>query len=276
MIMKLCSFFNAISQKVVDPMKLTKLQDYLILMMCNLETIFPPSFFDLMPHLLVHIVYEMKYLGHAFLHQMYPFERFITVLKKYVHNRSHPKGCMVQGWATEEVIEFTVDYMDLQVIGKPISRYEGRLSGKGTQCHTTFNADYVTYTQVHFTVLKQSVQVVSYVRMHVQMLRSSNPKKSEDWIVREHRNNFGSWLHLQIMDQDVGVQLVDMNPDDIEILQILASGPLTVIHTYTSYDINDYTFYTREQDTKKTNQNSGVRTNAYDCDGNRKTYYGFI
>jgi hypothetical protein len=41
-IMKLCLFFNAISQKVVDPMKLTKLQDDLILIMCNLETIFPP------------------------------------------------------------------------------------------------------------------------------------------------------------------------------------------------------------------------------------------
>jgi hypothetical protein len=32
------------------------------------------------------------------------------------------------------------------------------------------------------------------------MLRSSNPKKSKDWIAREHRNNFGSWLRLQIMD----------------------------------------------------------------------------
>jgi hypothetical protein len=112
-IMKLCSFFNAISQKVVDPMKLTKLQDDLIRTMCNLKKIFPPSFFDLMPHLLIHIVHEMKYLGPMFLHQMYPFERFMTVLKKYVHNRSHLEGCMVQGWATEEVIEFAVDYMDL-------------------------------------------------------------------------------------------------------------------------------------------------------------------
>jgi hypothetical protein len=40
------------------------------------------------------------------------------------------------------------------------------------------------------------------------------------------------------MDQDVGVQLVDTNPDDIEILQILASGPSTMSHRYTSYDIN--------------------------------------
>jgi hypothetical protein len=136
-------------------MKLTKLQDNLILTMCNLEAIFPPSFFDLMSHLLVHIVHEMKYLGPIFLHQMYPFEMFMTVLKKYVRNLSHPKGCMVQGWATEEVIKFVVDYMDLQVIGKPISRHEGCLSGKETRGHTTFNVnDYVTYTQVHFTVLQ--------------------------------------------------------------------------------------------------------------------------
>jgi hypothetical protein len=53
---------------------------------------------------------------------------------------------MVQGWATKEVIEFAVDYMDLQAIGKPISRHEGRLSGKGTRGHTTFNVDYTTST----------------------------------------------------------------------------------------------------------------------------------
>jgi hypothetical protein len=96
--------------------------------------------------------------------------------------------------------------------------HKGYLSGKGTRGHTTFNVDYVTYTKEHFIVLQQSVPVTPYVKMHVQMLQSSNLKKSEDWIAREHRNNFGSWLHLQIIDQDAGVQLVDTNPDDIEIL----------------------------------------------------------
>jgi hypothetical protein len=85
-------------------MKLTKLQDDLILTMCNLETIFPPSYFDFMPHLLVHIVHEMKYLGHVFLHQMYPFERFMTVLKKYVCNRSRLQDCMVQGWQQRKLL----------------------------------------------------------------------------------------------------------------------------------------------------------------------------
>jgi hypothetical protein len=143
--------------------------------------------------------------------------------------------------------------MDLQAIGEPISRQEGRLSGKGTRGHTSFNADYVTYTQAHFTVLQQSIPVAPFVRMHVQMLRSSNPKNSKDWIAGEHQTNFGSWLRLQIMDQDTGVQLVDMNPDNIEILQILAIRPSTTIHRYTPYDINDYTIYTRAQDNKKTN-----------------------
>jgi hypothetical protein len=124
--------------------------------------------------------------------------------------------------------------------------------------HTTFNVDYVTYTQAHFTVPQQSIPVAPYVSMYVQLLQSSNLKKSKDWIAREHQNNFNSWLRLQIIDQDAGVQLVDMNPDDIEILQILASGTSTMIHRYTSYDINGYTFYTRAQDNKKTNQNNGV------------------
>jgi hypothetical protein len=60
------------------------------------------------------------------------------------------------------------------------------------------------------------------------------------------------------MDLDIGVQLVDTNPYDIEIVQVLSSGPSTMIHRYTSYDINGYTFYTRAQDNKKTNQNSSV------------------
>jgi hypothetical protein len=165
--MKLCSFFNAISQKLMDPMMPTKLQDDLILTMCNLETIFPLSFFDLMPHLLVHIGHGMKYLGHVFLHQMYPFEMFMTVLKKYVRNQSRQEDCVVQGYATEEVIDIAIDYIDLQSNGMTISCHEGCLSEKGTRGHTTFNVDYVTYTQTHITCLQQSILVAPYVRIHV-------------------------------------------------------------------------------------------------------------
>jgi hypothetical protein len=36
------------------------------------------------------------------------------------------------------------------------------------------------------------------------------------------------------------------------------------------------TFYARTQDNKSVNQNSSVQIDAYDCEGKRETYYGFI
>ncbi len=64
-------------------------------------------------HLLVHIVDQIKALGPIFLHQMFPFERLMSVFRKYVKNRYRPEGCMVQGWLTEEAIDFSTYYMDI-------------------------------------------------------------------------------------------------------------------------------------------------------------------
>ncbi|XP_024190092.1 uncharacterized protein LOC112194062 [Rosa chinensis] len=65
-IMRLCFFFNALCTKVVDVSKLDKLQSDLVLTMCELEKIFPPSFFDIMVHLTVHLVREVRLCGPVF------------------------------------------------------------------------------------------------------------------------------------------------------------------------------------------------------------------
>ena len=55
------------------------------------------------------------------------------VLKKYVRNHARPEGSIAKGYRTEEVIELCVDFIpDLDPIGVPESRHEGRLCGKGT------------------------------------------------------------------------------------------------------------------------------------------------
>ena len=64
-----------------------------------------------MVHLIVHIVREIKMCGPVFLHSMYPFERFMGILKSYVWNQSRQEGSIVEGYATEEVMEFSFDYM---------------------------------------------------------------------------------------------------------------------------------------------------------------------
>ena len=54
-----------------------------------------------------------------------------------------------------------------------------------------------------------------------------------------------------------------------EQLQGLARGPSITVMQYQGYEINGYTFYTRAQDEKSTNQNSGVSIDAIGNDGNK-------
>jgi len=56
-ITRLCLFFNAICRKVIDPTRLDDLENEAIIILCQLEMYFPPSFFDIMVHLIVHLVY---------------------------------------------------------------------------------------------------------------------------------------------------------------------------------------------------------------------------
>jgi hypothetical protein len=74
--------------------------------MCKLEIYFPPTFFHIMVHLLVHLVDNIIHLGPTFLHNMIPFERMNGVIKGYVCNRAHPNGNIAQGFLTEECISF--------------------------------------------------------------------------------------------------------------------------------------------------------------------------
>jgi hypothetical protein len=53
-------------------------------------------------------------------------------------------------------------------------------------------------------------------------------------------------------------------------------GPSITIRQYQGYKINWYTFYTRAQDEKSTNQNSGVRIDAIGNDVKKDNYYGII
>ena len=191
-IVKLCAFLNAISQKVIDPEILPRLQNDLVQCLVSFELVFPPSFFNIMTHVLVHLVEEIAILGPVFLHNMFPFERFMGVLKKYVHNRARPEGSISKGHETEEVIEFCVDFIpDLKPIGVPESRHEGRLSGKGTLGpNSIICRDGHSWAQAHYTVLQNSTLVAPYIDEHKNIVRSKHPEQSDDWITRDTHGDF--------------------------------------------------------------------------------------
>ena len=62
-IVELCSFFKQLCSKVLKTDQLEHLQNDIIITLCKLERIFPPSFFDVMVHLPIHLANESKVIG---------------------------------------------------------------------------------------------------------------------------------------------------------------------------------------------------------------------
>ncbi len=72
---QLSSFFKALCSKVLDPKELDQLESNVALTLCHMEKIFPPGFFTIMVHLLIHLAAEAKLGGPVHYRWMYPIER---------------------------------------------------------------------------------------------------------------------------------------------------------------------------------------------------------
>jgi hypothetical protein len=188
----------------------------------------------------------------------------MSILRKYVQNR--PEGCMVEGWSTEEALEFCIQYLGHTGLGVPMPQHEGRLQGKGIigekrLCAREYNVlmqaqfivllhahEYNVLMQVHFIVLQQALVVSPYVEKHKEELAIANISRSQAWLDKQHKEKFAKWLQQHLLEVTSG------DPD----LDALAMGPNDSMVMYQGYDINAYTFYTRKQDKKSAKQNSGV------------------
>ena len=121
-ITRLCFFFNALCSKVVDVSRLNDLQQEIVVILCLLEKYLPPSIFDIMLHLTVHLVREVRLCGPVYMRWMYPFERYMRFLKGYVQNRTSPEGCITECYIAKEAVEFCSEYLsDIDAIGIPAS-----------------------------------------------------------------------------------------------------------------------------------------------------------
>nr|XP_043619644.1 uncharacterized protein LOC122591440 [Erigeron canadensis] len=218
-ITKLCLFFNMIHSKVIDPEVLDTWQQEIVVTLCQLKMYFPPSFFDVMVHLISHIVEEIKACCPVFLRYMYPFERYMGFLKGCVRNRSRPEGSIVEGYVAEEVIDFCTDYLaDAKSIGIPQARHEGRLSGAGTIGLKYFDPDYIDLQKAHLYVLENMTAVAPYVHEHMAVLRDLNQSMSDFALATEHNKIFANWLKERVKES-YGGERVD------QLVERLAYGP---------------------------------------------------
>jgi hypothetical protein len=66
--------------------------------LCLLELCFPPRFFDVMTHLVVHLVEELDICGPVHARWCYSVERYMGVLIRYVRDKARPEASMAQGY----------------------------------------------------------------------------------------------------------------------------------------------------------------------------------
>ncbi|KAL3520097.1 hypothetical protein ACH5RR_018246 [Cinchona calisaya] len=71
--------FRQLCSKLNNKFELEKIQDFLAITMCHMEKIFPPSFFNIMEHLPIHLAVEASMAGAVQFRWMYPIGRFVLL-----------------------------------------------------------------------------------------------------------------------------------------------------------------------------------------------------
>ncbi|KAL5540764.1 hypothetical protein UlMin_044087 [Ulmus minor] len=234
-IIELCTFFNQLRMRTVNVTDMVKAQDQLVIIMCKLERIFPPAFFDIMIHLVLHLPEEAILGGPVYMRWMYPFERYLKRLKDYVRNAAKPEGSISEGYVVDEALTFCSRYFDdIETrFNRPDRNDDGihrtrKLSVFESQCNPMGKHSQVQHKQ------------------ELQLRACLNPEEA-------HRNEFANWFFEKIY----AMNRVHAPEVTLELLS-LASKSNIVVSSYPACIVNGVRFVTHGRDVRLKMQNSGV------------------
>ncbi|KAI9125762.1 hypothetical protein K1719_003180 [Acacia pycnantha] len=111
-------FFREICASELNVEKLRHLEASMPITLCKLEMIFPPTLFDSMEHLPVHLAYEAKVGGPQQYRWMYPFERFLRTLKNKIKNPRYVEGSIAEAYLVEEAAKFASYYYPPEMMSR--------------------------------------------------------------------------------------------------------------------------------------------------------------
>jgi hypothetical protein len=109
---ELGKFFRELCSRKLKVDVIKRLKAEIPVILCKLESIFPPAFFDVMAHLAVHLPDEALLRGPVQYGWMYPIERQMGTLKGYVRNRARPEGSIAEAYIANEALTFCSRYME--------------------------------------------------------------------------------------------------------------------------------------------------------------------
>jgi hypothetical protein len=135
-------FYRKICAKQISKTMMQKLEKEILVLVCNMEKVFPPRWFNMMQHLLVHLPWEAKVGGPVQFRWMYSQETFLKKLRFTVWNKARVEGCIVEAFTCKEITNFSTIYfshannVNAHIACNPLCGWgRGDLQLEGHWCH---------------------------------------------------------------------------------------------------------------------------------------------
>ncbi|XP_050238139.1 uncharacterized protein LOC126687627 [Mercurialis annua] len=264
-ITELSIFFRKLTFTSLSQEDLNSMESEIPKILCKLERIFPPSFFDSMEHLSVHLPYEAMMAGP-------------------VTNKGRVEGSISSGYLQEEISKFASYYfaegdpmipvclgrnetcdmdIDDDVDRLGIFKPKGKpLRGSGRRY---FEDDEIITARTY--VLLNCSEIEDHRKVFVAGLRERNNDISETEIERVLESDFASWFEQYVKDPTVCT-----NP----FILSLAKGPCRKVTTYKGYYVNGFKFLTQEYGQDQLTMNSGVCVRGTEYVDGENDFYGVL
>ncbi|XP_016185865.1 uncharacterized protein LOC107627545 [Arachis ipaensis] len=262
-IANLSSFFRELCGKAINPMQLGALQNHVVQTLCQMEMIFPPSFFTVMVHLTVHLVDEIKLGGPVHYRWMYPIERYLGRLKQYVRNRAQVEGSIAEGYSSEEILTFCSRYLDnietrinrpVRVDDRPVDVTVNTGCtmfpeiGKASGAVSHFVLTPMERDQTHRHVLVNCEAIALFIE-------SETKRKLQDQTRSQSR--IDRVVHAEFLRRFKREVPMD-NTVHLKEMKLLACGPMLQARRFGAYNVNWYKFRTITKEDGLKTQNIGV------------------
>ncbi|CAM8974953.1 unnamed protein product [Rhodiola kirilowii] len=111
-LISLSIWFQKLCCRELEKEDVIQMKTDIVIIICKLEHIFPPAFFTIMVHLLIHLPDQVLLKGPVHYNWTYPRERQLGEYKKYVRNTCYPEGCIDEQYIAHECVTYCKLYMD--------------------------------------------------------------------------------------------------------------------------------------------------------------------
>ncbi|XP_057252046.1 uncharacterized protein LOC130589413 [Beta vulgaris subsp. vulgaris] len=246
-------FFRDLCCSTITVRDMERLEKNIAEIICKLEKIFPPSFFNSMEHLPVHLPREARLCGPVQYRWMYPFERFLNHLKRKIGNKARVEGSICNAYLCEEIANFCSNYFQQGVdtktrdLGRNVTNEVDRMLDENVpelfrvDCGRPSNAGgkrFLTEAELqraHLYVLANTGILQEFEKGFEDHILQIRPTlRAEDvWV--QHEAEYLDWFRSKVI-QD--------KPND-DVLFALAMGPSTLVRTWNGYYVNGYNFQTQ-------------------------------